>query len=90
MPSPLVVLAVSKSSLMMHWPTLYMVNSDNKNNNIIPTTTELPDQGPQVMTELNNTEVYEGTVARFKCKFHGRPEPTIRWLVGLLVGCLID
>lgn len=42
--------------------------------------TELPDQAPQVVIELSNTEAYEGTVGRFKCKFQGQPEPQVKWL----------
>ena len=42
---------------------------------------ELPDQAPQVVVELSNTEAYEGNVGRFKCKFQGQPEPQIKWYV---------
>ena len=42
---------------------------------------ELPDQAPQVVVELSNSEAYEGTVGRFKCKFQGQPEPQIKWYV---------
>jgi len=41
--------------------------------------TELPDQRPQVVVELANTVAYEGTVGRFRCKFHGQPEPQVKW-----------
>jgi len=40
---------------------------------------ELPDQRPQVVVELANTVAYEGTVGRFRCRFHGQPEPTVKW-----------
>lgn len=40
---------------------------------------ELPDQAPQVVIELANTEAYEGTVGRFKCRFYGQPEPQVKW-----------
>jgi len=40
---------------------------------------ELPDQRPQVVVELANTVAYEGTVGRFRCKFHGQPEPQVKW-----------
>ena len=41
--------------------------------------TELPDQRPEVVVELANTVAYEGTVGRFRCKFHGQPEPQVKW-----------
>ena len=40
---------------------------------------EMPDQEPQVAIEMCNSEAYEGTVGRFKCKFQGKPEPKIIW-----------
>ena len=43
------------------------------------TTTEMPDREPQCLVEMSNTEAYEGTVGRFKCKFQGQPEPTVTW-----------
>jgi len=47
--------------------------------------TELPDQCPQVVVELANTVAYEGTVGRFRCKFHGQPEPLVKWYDALLL-----
>lgn len=46
---------------------------------IVKCFSELPDSPPQVVMELNNLDSYEATVARFKCKFQGKPEPTVKW-----------
>ena len=43
--------------------------------------TEVPDCPPTVVLEMNNTEAYEGTTARLKCKFYGQPTPKVMWLV---------
>ena len=40
---------------------------------------EMPDSAPQVVTELNNSDAYEGTLGRFRCKFQGQPTPTVKW-----------
>lgn len=50
---------------------------------------ELPNQAPQVVVELANTEAYEGTVGRFKCKFQGQPEPQVKWYVFYFGDCLV-
>ena len=42
---------------------------------------EVPDCPPTVVLEMNNTEAYEGTTARLKCKFYGQPTPKVMWLV---------
>ena len=62
----LLLLLMMMMMMMMYLCTLYVF-------------TELPDQRPQVVVELANTVAYEGTVGRFRCKFHGQPEPQVKW-----------
>ena len=51
----------------------------NKNNFTVCQNSDVNDCSPQVVCELNNTDAYEGTMARFKCKFKGQPTPAVTW-----------